>query len=426
MTLRILYICLGYCLAPIAFGVVLWRGLRDRSYWQALGERFGFGTRLAPGGLWVHAVSVGEVQAAVALVRQLRARHPRLPLVLTTATPTGRSRAERLFGADVTVRYLPYDLPDAVARFLARIRPRLAVILETELWPNLYRGCGRRGIPIVLASARLSARSVGRYRRLGALIRATLAGDVAIAAQSESDKQRFVAIGANPARSHVVGNIKCDFELPADVMRQGAALREMLGVERPVWVAGSTHAGEEEQLLDAQRALDGLLPGALLVLVPRHPQRFESVAALLRRRRISFVTRSSGTPVGAATSVLLVDTLGELVEFYAAGDVAFVGGSLVAVGGHNLLEPAALAKPILSGPHTFNTASSARLLAEEGALELVPDAGTLAERLAALLVDPAARARAGGQGLAALTANRGALGRLVRLIDSILGPGEAA
>jgi len=162
------------------------------------------------------------------------------------------------------------------------------------------------------------------------------------------------------------------------------------------------------------------------VLVPRHPQRFESVAALLRRRRISFVTRSSGTPVGAATSVLLVDTLGELVEFYAAGDVAFVGGSLVAVGGHNLLEPAALAKPILSGPHTFNTASSARLLAEEGALELVPDAGTLAERLAALLVDPAARARAGGQGLAALTANRGALGRLVRLIDSILGPGEAA
>jgi len=408
---------------PFAFGLVLWRGVRDRSYWRALGERFGFGARLPPGGLWVHAVSVGEVQAAAALVQRLRTRYQDVPLLLTTATPTGRSRAERLFGAGVTIRYLPYDLPDAVDRFLGRVRPRLAVILETELWPNLYRACGQHGVPIVLANARLSARSVDRYRWLATLIRTTLSGDVVIAAQSETDKQRFVTIGANPARIQVVGNIKFDFELSAEVARQGAALREMIGVERPVWVAGSTHAGEEEQLLDAQVALARLLPGALLVLVPRHPPRFESVAALLRRRGIGFVTRSSGAPVNAGTSVLLVDTLGELVQFYAAGDVAFVGGSLVAVGGHNLLEPAALAKPILTGPHTFNTAGIARLLAEVGALEFVADDAALAQRLAALLVDPAARARAGGQGIAAVNANRGALARLMELIDQPVGPG---
>jgi 3-deoxy-D-manno-octulosonic-acid transferase len=423
LTLRILYICLGYCLAPFAFGLVLWRGVRDRSYWRALHERFGFGSRLPAGGLWVHAVSVGEVQAAAALVRLLQARYPALPLVLTTATPTGRSRAEHLFGAAVTVRYLPYDLPDAVARFLDRIRPRLAVILETELWPNLYRACAGRGIPIVLASARLSARSARRYRWLAALARTTLSGDVVIAAQSEADRERFVAIGANPARSHVVGNIKFDFELSAGAARAGAALREMIGVERPVWVAGSTHAGEEEQLLDAQDALARLLPGALLVLAPRHPPRFDSVAALLRRRGTRFVTRSSGAPVDADTTVLLVDTLGELVHFYAAGDVAFVGGSLVAVGGHNLLEPAALAKPIVSGPHTFNDARAAQLLGEAGALELVSDSAALARRLAALLVDPAARARAGAQGLAAVTANRGALGRLLKLIEPRVQPG---
>jgi 3-deoxy-D-manno-octulosonic-acid transferase len=418
--LRLLYICLGYCLVPILLAATLWRGIRDRSYREALPERLGFGPPLPAGGLWVHAVSVGEVQAAASLVRALRSRYPALPLTLTTSTPTGRGRARSLFGADVAIRYLPYDLPGPMRRFLDRVRPRLGIILETELWPNLYRACDRRQLPLVLASARVSARSAGRYRLLRGVVREALAHGVVVAAQSEADAARFAGLGASPARTHVIGNLKFDFELPAGAEAGGGALRQALGAGRPVWVAGSTHEGEEELVLDAHARVREVRPDALLVLAPRHPPRCAAVAGLLRRRGVAFVTRSGGAPVAPGTAVLLLDTLGELVLYYAAADVALVGGSLVPVGGHNLLEPAALGTPVVTGPYTANAAPVARLLVEAGAAEVVADGSALAAAVLRLLGDRRAREAAGQRGRAAVSANRGALARFLALIEPLL------
>lgn len=421
--MRLLYILLAYLLAPVLVGVMLWRGIRDRSYWRDFGQRFGFGDAPFAGeSLWVHAVSVGEVQAAAALIRALRARYPGLPIVLTTVTPTGAERARAEFGDRVHVRYVPYDLPGSVRRFFDRVRPRAAIILETELWPNLYHECGWRGVPLVLASARISPRSVGRYRRLAGLFRETLSHGIVIAAQSEGDAERFRSIGANPQRTHVTGNIKCDFALPADLIAKGAALRRQHAGGRSVWVAGSTHAGEEEIVLSVQGALT-VSPRPLLVLVPRHPARFDDVATLLERRRVPYVRRSSGATCTASTEVMLVDSLGELMQFYAAADLAFVGGSLVPVGGHNLLEPAALGIATLTGPHNFNAQEIADMLIESGAVEIVTDERALRAAVEALLADPAERARRGRTGRAAFERNRGALARLLALIDPVLkGP----
>jgi len=417
---RLLYLCFGYGLVPFHFALTLWRGRGDSAAREGLGERFGFGPAAAPGGLWVHAVSVGEVQAAASLVQALRRRYPQLPLTVTTATATGRARARALFGAGVLVRYLPYDLPGAVRRFLGRVEPRLGIVLETELWPHLYRACARRDLPLVLASARVSERSVRRYRRLGTLVRELFSRRVVVAAQSAADAARFQALGAAPERTPVIGNLKFDFELPPGIDAAGRALRAALGEARPVWVAGSTHDGEEALVLDAHAQLRARHPAALLVLAPRHPPRAAAVAALLRRRGVRFVTRASGAAVAPDTEVLLLDTLGELQLFYAAGDVAFVGGSLVPVGGHNLLEPAALGRPIVTGPHTANAAAVARLLLEEGAAVTVRDAEGLATRVGTWLADPAARQAAGERGRAAVGANRGALARFLALLEPLV------
>jgi len=362
------------------------------------------------------------VQACAPLVGVLRQRYPDLPLTVTAVTPTGAARARALFGGAAQVRYVPFDLPGAVRRFFARVQPRLAVIVETELWPNLYRECGRRRVPLVLASARLSARSVGRYRRLGALFRDTLSQAAVVAAQATGDAERFQALGADPASTHVTGNLKFDFELPRQTVERGARLREQYAPARALWVAGSTHGGGEEQtLLEAQRRVRALHPEALLVLAPRHPQRFAEVAALLHQGGVSFVRRSQGAAAAAHTcEVLLLDSLGELLDFYAAADVAFVGGSLVPIGGHNLLEPAALGVPILTGPHNSNGEEIARLLIASGAAEVVRDAATLGARIGTLLANPEARVRIGAQGRASVDSNRGALGKLLGLIEPLL------
>lgn len=419
--MRILYLCLACLLAPIAFGVVLWRGLRDPAYRDGRLERFGLGAPLPAGGIWVHAVSVGEVQAAAPVVRALAGRYPGRALLVTTATPTGRARARALFGATVEVRYLPYDLPGSVARFLGRVRPSLAVILETELWPQLYAGCRARGIPLVLASARLSPRSVARYRRFGRFVREVLAVPAAIGAQSEEDAARFLTLGADPARVRVIGNLKFDFDSPAEVVARGQAERVRFGAGRPVWVAGSTHEGEEEILIAAHARLRERCPDALLVLAPRHPPRFAAVAESLRRRGLAFARRSAGEAVTEETSVLLLDTLGELSMFYAAGDLAFVGGSLVPIGGHNLLEPAALGKPIVTGPFNGNGLAVLRLLEAASAVEVVAEEAALANWLLARVADPAGSAVIGERGRAAIAGSRGALGRLMALIDAAGG-----
>jgi 3-deoxy-D-manno-octulosonic-acid transferase len=420
--MRLVYGVLTRVAAPLVFAATLVRAAKDPAYRTHLGERFGLGRRVAAPSLWLHAVSVGEVSAAAALVRALHANHPDMPFVLTTATPTGRAQAATLFGADVEVRFLPYDTPGSVRRFLARIRPRAAIIMETELWPNLLRACGRRGVPVLFASARLAARSVPRYRRFGTLFIAGLR-NAWVAAQSTADAERFIALGADPARTRVVGNLKFDMRLGETVAGNGDELRRRYLGARPVWTAGSTHEGEEDILIEAHRVLERAVRGALLVLAPRHPQRFEAVAALLERRGLVFDRRGRSETVRPQAQVLLLDTMGELTAFYAASDAAFVGGSLVPVGGHNLLEPAALGVPVITGPHTQNGAEIARLLIEAGGALEVVDAAALAEAARELLTDPALRERIGGRGRRFVEAHRGSLARLLALIEPLLAAG---
>ncbi len=420
--MRLLYLCLAHCLLPIAFLRELWRAFRHPEYRAGLTARLGCGARLAPGALWVHAVSVGEVQAAGPLLRRLAAEYPARPLVLTVATATGRVRALVLYGSIAQVRYLPYDVPVCVWRFLDRVTPTVGVILETELWPTLYRACERRQIPLLVASARLSERSVRRYRRMPRFTAQLLgAPHVSVAAQTATDAARFQALGAVPARTCVVGNVKYDQSVPVAERAQASARRATLGIGRPIWVAGSTHEGEESVVLEAHRTVLARFPNALLVLAPRHPPRFETVAQWLGHSGLSFVRRSQATEVSPQAAVFLLDTLGELVGYYAAADIAFVGGSLVPIGGHNLLEPLSVQCPVLPGPSTENDAATAAWLVAAGALRTVVDATTLAEAVIARCTDPAAGRVAVAAGMAVLDANRGAVERVLATLRPLIG-----
>jgi 3-deoxy-D-manno-octulosonic-acid transferase len=427
--LRFVYSWLIRCAVPAALGVLLWRGLADRGYWQGLAQRLGFGAALRTPCLWLHAVSLGEMSAAAPLLRALRRRYPQIPLVVTTATPAGRARAEALLPGGADIRFLPYDTPGSVRRFLARTQPRAAIIMETELWPNLLSECERRSVPVLLASARLSVKSVSRYRRFGALFSSVFSPNLTVAAQTSSDAERFQAIGAPAGQIHVTGNVKFDLELAAGVTQAGHELRAAFGAHRPVWIAGSTHAGEEEQVLDAHALLQAATPDALLVLVPRHKDRFAAVADMLTRRGVEFARRSQmpgradTPPVSVSNAppidipVLLADTVGELALLYACADIAFVGGSLVPIGGHNLLEPAALGLPVLSGPSYRNSEEIAQLLLARGAVIQVNSAADLAAALQRLLADPVERRRIGRIGQEIIAANRGSIERLMILIE---------
>lgn len=418
--MRPLYSLLIRLVAPVAWVALLWRGLRDRSYWQGLMERYGYGRLLGTPTLWLHAVSLGEMSAAAPLIAALRDRHPQAALVLTTATPAGRARALTLAGGALDVRYLPFDTPGAVRRFLTRTRPRCALIMETELWPNLFDACRRRGVPVLLASARLSESSVRRYRRFARLVRPMLSANVTIGAQSAEDARRFAAIGAPAERLYVVGNVKFDVTPDAQRAVNGALLRDTFGVARRIWIAGSTHAGEDEIVLRAHARLRQSVPDALLLLAPRHKERFEEVAALLKHQDLAFTRRSSAGAVPADCAVLLVDTLGELVLLYAAADIAFVGGSLVPVGGHNLIEPAALGLPVLTGPYQANNRDIAAMLLQVGAAAQVADASELAAVLERLFLASGERQRMGAAAIRLVDANRGSVARLVALSDSLL------
>jgi 3-deoxy-D-manno-octulosonic-acid transferase len=413
---------------PVAYAAILWRALSDRHYLQGLAERLGFGRALFAPSIWLHAVSLGEMSAAAPLARALRLRFPDMALVVTTATPAGRARAAALFEGDADIRFLPYDTPGAVRRFLKRARPRAAIIMETELWPNLLRECERGGIPVLLASARLSARSVTRYRRFGSLFAGVFSKNLLVAAQSAEDAERFKSIGAAGEQTRVVGNVKFDVGVDAAVVEAGRALRAAYAGTRPVWIAGSTHAGEEEQLLDAHASLLESLPNAVLLLVPRHKDRFAAVAELLARRGVKFARRSrmangeEAARLPSDTPVQLVDTLGELTTLYASADAAFVGGSLVPIGGHNLLEPAALGLPVLTGPSHFNGKEVAQLLLARGAALEVKSAQDLAATLQRLLAQPATSKQIGIIGKEIIAANRGSVAKLIALIEPWLPP----
>lgn len=421
MTLHRLYTLLLWLLLPIMLGRLFWRALRNAGYLENWTERVGRWVRpLGPADVWIHAVSVGEVQAVQPLIRQLLNREPALRVLVTTTTPTGARRLKDLFADRVQHAFTPYDLGWIMRRFLDRIRPRLVLVIETEIWPNMLLSCEQRGIPVILANARLSERSARGYARLSKLTAMTFRRFAVIAAQSRPDAERFIRLGADPSRVVVTGSIKFDVQLPATLRDRAEVMRRGWGINRPVWVAGSTHEGEEEQLIGVQRRLRRHFPDVLLVLVPRHPERFDRVASLLRREEVAMVRRSDGGRCDASCSVYLVDSMGELTLFLAAADVAFIGGSLMPVGGHNLLEAAGLAVPIAVGPHCFNFAEITRMLvANQGAVQ-VKDANALGELLERWLGDAAERSRVGEQGFAFVQMNRGALERLLGLVDEQL------
>jgi 3-deoxy-D-manno-octulosonic-acid transferase len=418
---RFFYNLLIYVLQlPVALYWLV-RALLNRSYRDRVGQRFGIGYPKLEKCIWIHAVSVGEVQAAVPLVRAIQRRFPDHATLITTVTPTGAVRVRANFGDTVSHCYIPFEMPLAVNRFYACLKPELALVMETEIWPNLYRGCGLREIPLVLVSARISPHSVDKYRRFLPLFRETLSHGIIIAAQSEADADRFRSLGASSVRTWVTGNIKFDIELPPDLAERGQEFREQTFGSRPVWVAASTHDQEELAVLAAHRILLERFPELLLVLVPRHPERFPIVAELIERQAFSSVSRSEDRACDTTTRVFLGDTMGEVPMFYAASDVAFVGGSLVPVGGHNLLEPAAIGLPLVSGPHVYNAQDISDMFINLGACHIVKDAEQLAQAVGELLDDPAGAAAQGDRGREIVQQNRGALARLLTLLEPLIG-----
>ncbi len=416
-----LYSLLLHLLLPLVVARLLWRSLRAPAYRQRLSERFGrFQGGPAPGGVWIHAVSVGEVQAIEPLVRHLRETHPELAITLTTTTPTGSERVGTLFGEQVFHVYFPYDLRWCLCPFLQRVRPRLLVMVETEIWPNLLKLCAEEGVTTLLANGRLSARSARGYARLGRFTRRTFRRIGRVAAQSQADADRFIALGVRASRVAVTGSIKFDQRLPASVQERSQVMKRFFGEDRPVWVAASTHEGEEEQLLAAHRRVLEKVPNALLVLVPRHPERFDRVAALVRREGLSLVRRSEERTCDAETRVFLGDTMGELPLFIGAAEVAFIGGSLVERGGHNMLEASAQGVPVVFGPHVFNFPAISALLLEREAAVQVRDAEALSEVVSRWLGDASERSRIGENGRRAVEENRGAIDRLVEMVEKEL------
>ncbi len=420
--MRRLYTLCLYLATPFLFLRLAWLGARHPGYRRAWPERLGY-IQLAERGrprLWVHAVSVGEAQAAAVLVRALCARFPRLDVIMTTTTPTGAECVARELGDTVRRFFLPFDLPVAMRRFLTRVRPVAVVIMETELWPNLLAECRRRGVPVLLANARLSPRSFRGYQRIPGLTNTLLRNVDRIAAQSAEDARRFVALGADPAVVSDTGNIKFDAELPAGLIAEGARLRREIGRERPVWIAGSTHEGEEALVLRAHAVVKDRHRQALLVLAPRHPERFGRVSDLCKQYGFKTTRRSKGDACAAETDVFLLDTMGDLAVFYGASDVAFVGGSLFGIGGHNPLEAVRLAVPVATGPHITNFEAVYDALIGAGAAWITEDPNVLAARVTQLLSAPEERREAGERGRQVVLSQRGAVERIVAMLSAWL------
>ncbi|WP_373186952.1 lipid IV(A) 3-deoxy-D-manno-octulosonic acid transferase [Halopseudomonas sp.] len=419
---RILYSLVFTLCMPLVLLRLLLRARKAPAYARRWHERLGLGGDLRPGGIWVHAVSVGEAIAAAPMVREMLRRYPDIPVTITCMTPTGSEQIRKLFADKVGHAYLPYDLPWLQGRFIHRLRPRIGVIMETELWPNMVHEAKAAGVPLVLANARLSERSARGYRRVAWLVRPMFAALNWVAVQTEAEAQRFARLGVPRAAMTITGSIKFDLKPDEQMLEQAADLRGQWGA-RPVWIAASTHAGEDEQILAAHRRVLESHADALLILVPRHPERFDDVAGLIEGAGLNGVRRSSGKSPMRADQVLLGDSMGELMMFYACADAAFVGGSLVPHGGHNYLEPAALGLPIISGPHSFNFTEISELLEGAGALQRVHDQGELAARVCYLLSEPTAARQAGAAGLSVVMDNQGALERLLAGIDTTIASG---
>jgi len=412
--MRFGYTLLLYALLPRALLHLLWRARRQRAYLDHIAERFGrYTTAAAQPLIWVHAVSVGETRSAEPLISALERKYPRHRILMTHMTPTGRETGALLYQDRVLRCYLPYDFPFAVGRFLDHFKPACGILLETEIWPNLIHACRARNIPAYLVSARLSDKSFRRYQRFGALAAASLNKLSGIAAQSNSDAERLKALGAGKVA--VTGNLKFDVAPDAALLARGEAWRTAWGRTRPVLLLASTRDGEEALLLQALLQAD--IPQLLTVIVPRHPQRFDEVAALLERGGVQFQRRSAEVPLAAATRVVLGDSMGEMFAYYAACDVALIGGSLLPFGAQNLIEACAVGRPVIVGPHTYNFAEAVQLAVEAGAALRVADAQAAIDAARELLGDPARAQLMAKAGLQFARSHQGATEKTVRLLE---------
>jgi 3-deoxy-D-manno-octulosonic-acid transferase len=412
--IRVAYALAWIVALPLVLLRLAWRARRQRGYLDRVGERFGRYPPALPGPyIWIHAVSVGETRAAAPLVDALKSRHPRHHILITHMTPTGRATSREIFGDRVERAWLPYDLGFATRRFLDHYRPELGIILETEIWPRLLDDAARMQIPVVLANARLSERSARRYARIPSLTRWSFANLRGVAAQTAADAQRLAAIGARePA---VLGNVKFDLAVPPEMIERGREFRARFGDARPIWVAGSTREGEEALLLDAfiEQGAD-----ALLVLVPRHPQRFDDVVRLAENRGLGVARRSAGEALPADVRVVVGDSMGEMFAYYAAADVVIMGGSLLKFGSQNLIEACALGRPVIVGPHTFNFAEASRSAIAAGGAVRVHDAREALAEAAAISGDAQRREAMGTKALEFVAAHRGAVQRLMDWIET--------
>jgi len=424
--MRLLYSTLMYLATPLVLAHLAIRGLRDSGYLRGWGERFALrGPATENGSIVIHGASVGEVNAAGPVVRALLREMPEMPLLVTCFTPTGSRRVRESFGKQVQHAFIPLDLPGAVSRFFRRGRPRLLLVMETEVWPNLFAAARRDGIPLILANARLSETSERRYKRLGGLIPEALGTAWRILAQSREDADRFLACGADPSRVEVAGNLKFDVSVPASHLEAGELLRTAWNANRQVLTAGSTHEADETELLEAFRACLEQYPQALLVIAPRHPERFARAAKLASQVGLTVARLSEGAVPPPDVQCLVVDTMGELLNYYAAADVTFLGGTLAEVGGHNILEPAALGKPVLVGPHTGNIQESCLSLIEAGAALQVDGSEELATALLRLFGNATLRDQMGRAALARVADGRGALDRTLAAIRAALAASQA-
>ena len=414
---RAAYTALLYGLLPFLPLRLAWRARTQPEYLQHVGERFGFyNEKPTKPIIWLHAVSVGETRAAAPLIKLFQQRNPQHQILLTHMTPTGRATSEELWGDGILRCYLPYDYPFAVRRFLRHFQPRLGILLETELWPNLIAICHEQKVPLALVNARLSARSARGYGRFRALVGDALNKLALIAPQTKADGDRLQSLFSGHVT--VMGNVKFDNDVAASQIDLGKQLRVQFGVNRPVWLAASTRDGEEKLLLDGLNNIR--TPNALAVIVPRHPQRFNEVAALLKANSIAFQRRSENAAIAPATRVVLGDSMGEMFAYYAASDVAFIGGSLLPLGGQNLIEACAVGTPVLIGPHTFNFAEATDQAIACGAAERVVDCSDLAQKIDQLLAAPTSRKAMAEAGLTFTAAHRGASARAYALVSSLL------
>lgn len=422
MLLR-LYQVLLYLIQPLIWLRLLLRSRKAPAYRKRWGERYGFCKgKVVPQGILLHSVSVGETLAAVPLVRALRHHYPDLPITVTTMTPTGSERVRSAFGDDVYHVYLPYDLPGSVNRFLKTVDPKLVIIMETELWPNLISKLHQRKIPLIIANARLSERSAAGYQKLGSFVRTMLQKITLIAAQNQEDGERFIELGLKRSHLHVTGSLKFDISVTPELAARAVALRRQWAAHRPVWIATSTHEGEETIILETHKKLLTQFPQLLLILVPRHPERFPKAEQLTREAGLKYTLRSTDAVPDAQTQVVIGDTMGELMLLYGIADLAFVGGSLVERGGHNPLEAAAHAIPVIMGPHTFNFKNICAKLDQAEGLITVTDSESMATAIASLLNDEDYRRYYGRHAVEVLHENQGALLRLLTLLSPYLPP----